>query len=184
MTARPHRLIGCSGAMSWRSSLLHLRADRHELRHLLQCRPLPDPSARAASARAGTRRSASDPMLAPAFRNTVIAGIAVSVIATVLGFGAAYTDYRYGFLGQVRLSGAGPAAADHPGGHPRPRHADLPVEASTCSARSTRSSSAMSSSALPFAMALIRLRLSQMDPSLEAAAWNSGRVANGAPCAR
>ena len=67
-------------------------------------------------------------------RNTLIAGVAVAVLATLLGFGAAYTDYRYHFIGKTSLSGAGAAAADHPRRHPRPRHAGLPLAGSACSA--------------------------------------------------
>jgi spermidine/putrescine transport system permease protein len=87
---------------------------------------------------------AQDPMLPPAFRNTIIVGFTVSVIATTLGFAAAYTDYRYRFAGkQVYLA----------------LKAIIISHIVVC---------------LPFAMALIRLRLSQMDQSLEAAAWNLG----------
>jgi spermidine/putrescine transport system permease protein len=114
-----------------------------------------------------------DPALPPAFKNTAIVGICVSLLSTGLGFAAAYTDFRYRFLGKnvylalallpptipviilglamliflskIGLFGTVPAV--------------VVAHVVVC---------------LPFAMALIRLRLSQMDPALEAAAWNLG----------
>ena len=114
-----------------------------------------------------------DPTVLPAFRNTIIAGVTVAVISTFLGFTAAYTDYRYRFFGKsVYL-----ALALLPPTIPviilglamliflsrvslfGQLHSVIIAHVVIC---------------LPFAMALIRLRLSQMDPSLEAAAWNLG----------
>ncbi|WP_137392183.1 ABC transporter permease [Rhodoligotrophos defluvii] len=115
----------------------------------------------------------NDPQVLAAARRTVIVGIIVSVLATAIGFGAAYTDYRYSFrfkplyvalgfmpplvpililglamlfyLAQLGLSG----------------HLYSIVIGHTVLC-------------IPFAMAVIRLRLAQMDPALEAAAWNLG----------
>jgi spermidine/putrescine transport system permease protein len=42
----------------------------------------------------------SDPLVLDGFRNSFIVGIGASVIATLLGFGAAYTDYRFNFIGK------------------------------------------------------------------------------------
>ncbi|MCD2184599.1 ABC transporter permease [Rhizobium sp. GN54] len=116
---------------------------------------------------------AADPLVWEGLRNTLVTGLSVSVLATAIGFGAAYTDFRYRFIGKslylalallpptipvvilglamlaflsnVHLSGA--------------THSVIIAHVVMCA---------------PFAMAIIRLRLSQMDPSLEAAAWNLG----------
>jgi spermidine/putrescine transport system permease protein len=114
-----------------------------------------------------------DPMLPPAFRNTVLAGIAVSVIATFLGFGAAYTDYRYGFVGKsvyLTLALLPPTIPVVILG------LAMLIFLSKIHLFGTLTAVVISHVVvcLPFAMALIRLRLSQMDPSLEAAAWNLG----------
>ena len=114
-----------------------------------------------------------DPMLAPAFRHTVIVGITVSIIATTLGFAAAYTDYRYRFAGkQVYL-----ALALLPPTIPVViLGLAMLIFLTKISLFGTLKAVVISHVVvcLPFAMALIRLRLSQMDQSLEAAAWNLG----------
>jgi spermidine/putrescine transport system permease protein len=114
-----------------------------------------------------------DPMLAPAFRNTVIVGLTVSIIATALGFAAAYTDYRYRFFGkQVYL-----ALALLPPTIPVViLGLAMLIFLTKISLFGTLKAVVISHVVvcLPFAMALIRLRLSQMDQSLEAAAWNLG----------
>ena len=43
---------------------------------------------------------AADPLVWEGLRNTVVVGVTVSILATALGFGAAYTDFRYRFLGK------------------------------------------------------------------------------------
>jgi len=119
------------------------------------------------------QRVLDEPAFAQAFyRSLTVAGF-TSVIATFIGFGAAYTDYRFRFFGQkfyvamgivppmipvlilgiamliflsyVNLSGA--------------LHSVVIAHVVLCT---------------PFAMALNRLRLAQMEPNLEAAAWNLG----------
>ena len=108
-----------------------------------------------------------------AAQRTLISGLAVSILSTAIGFGAACTDYRYDFiakplylalgfmpplvpililglamlffLAQIGLSGG--------------LHSVIVAHTVLC---------------IPFATAVIRLRLSQMDSSLEAAAWNLG----------
>ncbi|ARE42376.1 ABC transporter permease component (plasmid) [Rhodovulum sp. P5] len=108
-----------------------------------------------------------------AFRNSCLVAVSAAVLSTALGFATAYTDFRYGFrwkpaylalallpptiplvimglamlawLGRLGLSGTLPGI----------------VIAHTVMGA-------------PFAMAICRLRLSQMDPALEAAAWNLG----------
>ena len=100
-------------------------------------------------------------------------GLIVAIISTVLGFGAAYTDYRYSFFGkQIYL-----ALALLP--------PTIPVVILGLAMLAYLSRVNLSGNALsviishvvvcaPFAMAIIRLRLSQMDPALEPAAWNLG----------
>ena len=41
-----------------------------------------------------------DPLVWQGFANTVVVGLTVAVIATLLGFGGAYTDFRYNFTGK------------------------------------------------------------------------------------
>lgn len=114
-----------------------------------------------------------DPTLAPAIRNTIVVGLAVSVISTVLGLTAAYADYRYRFMGKslylalallpptipVIILGLAMLIFLSRVGLFGQIHSVIISHVVIC---------------LPFAMALIRLRLSQMDPNLEAAAWNLG----------
>lgn len=116
---------------------------------------------------------AADPLVWEGLRNTVLAGLVVAVIATAIGFGAAYTDFRYKFLGKtfyVALALLPPT---------------IPVVilglAMLAFLSNINLSGAIYSVVIahvvmcaPFAMAIVRLRLSQMDPSLEAAAWNLG----------
>ncbi|MCU0816192.1 MAG: ABC transporter permease [Cypionkella sp.] len=116
---------------------------------------------------------ASDPLVWQGLTNTLVIGVIVGVVSTVLGFGAAYTDYRYHFMGkQVYL-----ALALLP--------PTIPVIILGLAMLAYLSRIDLSGRAIsviishvvvcaPFAMAIIRLRLSQMDPSLEPAAWNLG----------
>lgn len=119
------------------------------------------------------RAVAADPLVWEGLRNTLLVGVICGVISTALGFGAAYTDYRYKFFGkQVYL-----ALALLP--------PTIPVIILGLAMLAYLSRINLSGNALsviishvvvcaPFAMAIIRLRLSQMDPALEPAAWNLG----------
>jgi spermidine/putrescine transport system permease protein len=119
------------------------------------------------------RLVAANPLVWEGLRNTLVVGVIVGVISTALGFGAAYTDYRYKFFGkQVYL-----ALALLP--------PTIPVIILGLAMLAYLSRINLSGNALsviishvvvcaPFAMAIIRLRLSQMDPALEPAAWNLG----------
>lgn len=119
------------------------------------------------------RAVAEDPLVWEGLRNTLFVGVIVGVVSTALGFGAAYTDYRYQFFGkQVYL-----ALALLP--------PTIPVIILGLAMLAYLSRVNLSGNALsviishvvvcaPFAMAIIRLRLSQMDPALEPAAWNLG----------
>ena len=114
-----------------------------------------------------------DPFVWAGFYNTVIVGFVVAVIATLLGFGGAYTDFRYNFFGKniyLALALLPPT---------------IPVVIMGLAMLAFLSRVNLSGSTIsviiahgvmcsPFAMAIIRLRLSQMDPDLEAAAWNLG----------
>lgn len=116
---------------------------------------------------------ANDPLVFEGLRNTLIVGVVVSVLSTLLGFGAAYTDFRYRFLGKtiyVALAMLPPT---------------IPVVILGLAMLAFLSNISLSGAihsviiahvvmCAPFAMAITRLRLSQMDPSLEAAAWNLG----------
>jgi len=115
----------------------------------------------------------ADPLVWEGLRNTLLTGVSVSVIATALGFGAAYTDFRYKFFGKtfylalallpptipVVILGLAMLAFLSRVSLSGQLHAVIIAHVVMCA---------------PFAMAIIRLRLSQMDPSLEAAAWNLG----------
>ncbi|WP_417726384.1 ABC transporter permease [Roseovarius sp.] len=114
-----------------------------------------------------------DPFVWAGFFNTVIVGLIVAIIATLLGFGGAYTDFRYNFFGKnvyLALALLPPT---------------IPVVIMGLAMLAFLSRVNLSGSAIsiiiahgvmcsPFAMAIIRLRLSQMDPDLEAASWNLG----------
>ena len=108
-----------------------------------------------------------------AVRNSVIVSTSTAVLATVLGFCTAYTDFRYNF----RFKGPYLALILLPPTIP------LIIMALAMLAWLARIgmsgqlwSIILAHSVLtaPFAMAIIRLRLHQMDPDLEAAAWNLG----------
>ena len=115
----------------------------------------------------------ADPLVWEGLRNTLIVGAVVSVLATAIGFGAAYTDFRYAFFGKtvyVALALLPPT---------------IPVVILGLAMLAFLSTIDLSGAiysviiahvvmCAPFAMAICRLRLSQMDPSLEAAAWNLG----------
>lgn len=115
----------------------------------------------------------SDPDVHRAARRTLLIGSCVSILATVIGFGAAYTDYRYKFLGKsvyltlgfmpplvpILILGMAMLFFMSQVGLSGGLHSIVISHTVLC---------------IPFAMAVIRLRLSQMDPSLEAAAWNLG----------
>jgi spermidine/putrescine transport system permease protein len=115
----------------------------------------------------------ADPNVLAAARRTLVIGTCVAVLATFIGFGAAYTDYRYNFIGKhiyLALGFLPPL---------------VPILIlgmvmlfflSQIGLSGRLLSVVISHTVLcvPFAMAVIRLRLSQMDPHIEAAAWNLG----------
>ena len=114
-----------------------------------------------------------DPDIWEAARVSVVVALSSSAIATFIGFCTAYTDYRFRFVGK----GAYLALALLPPTIP------LVIMGLAMLALLSRigmsgevHSIIVSHSVLcaPFAMAVIRLRLAQVDPNLEAAAWNLG----------
>lgn len=114
-----------------------------------------------------------DQMIADAFINSLKVGFGTAVISTVLGFAAAYIDYRWRFRGQsafVLLVAMPPA---------------VPVTILGMAMLAFLSRIGLFGSveavmachvvlATSFAMALIRLRLGELGPELEQAAWNLG----------
>ncbi|MEL6623774.1 MAG: ABC transporter permease [Pseudomonadota bacterium] len=108
-----------------------------------------------------------------ALQMSAVTSIVVALISTVIGFCAAYTDYRFRFFGKSAFLVLGLLPPTIP----------LVIMGLAMLAWLSRMnmSGQVYSIAIahivmctPFAMAIIRLRLSQMDPSLEAAAWNLG----------
>lgn len=115
----------------------------------------------------------TDPEVWEAAGTSLIVSICSSILATIIGFCTAYTDFRYNF----RFKGAYIALALLPPTIP------LIIMALAMLAWLSRIGAsgqvwsiiiAHTVLTAPFAMAIIRLRLSQMDESLEAAAWNLG----------
>ena len=118
-------------------------------------------------------RAFSRPEVWVAIRNSLIVAGVTCVISTFIGFATAYTDFRYGF----RYKQAYLALALLP--------PTLPLVILGLAMLAWLSQVGLSGTlagiviahvvlATPFAMAICRLRLSQMDPNLESAAWNLG----------
>ncbi len=116
---------------------------------------------------------ADDPLVWDGLRNSLIVGVVASIASTVIGFTAAYTDFRYKFFGKpvylalallpptipLVIMGLAMLAFLSRVGLSGDIHSVMISHIVLCS---------------PFAMAICRLRLSQMDAALEAAAWNLG----------
>jgi spermidine/putrescine transport system permease protein len=113
----------------------------------------------------------TDPLVLEALQRSFLVAIPVGLLSTVLGFAAAYSDYRYSFRGKnlfnllMMLPPTIPAVI-------------MGLAMLSYLSRINLAGNVYSIFvshvviSLPFAMALIRLRLAQMDPSLEEAAWN------------
>ncbi|MEO1491630.1 MAG: ABC transporter permease [Pseudomonadota bacterium] len=115
----------------------------------------------------------ADPDVWEAARNSIIVSLSTCVLATTLGFCTAYSDYRYNF----RFKGPYLALVLLP--------PTIPLIIMALAMLAWFSKIGISGQlyaiiightvlTTPFAMAIIRLRLNQMDPALEAAAWNLG----------
>ena len=115
----------------------------------------------------------SDPDVWDAAATSIIVSACTSFLATLLGFCTAYSDYRFKF----RFKGAYLALVLLPPTIPLIIMA-LAMLAwfSKIGASGQIYSIVIAHTVLttPFAMAIIRLRLNQMDENLEAAAWNLG----------
>ncbi|MGL5010169.1 MAG: ABC transporter permease [Paracoccaceae bacterium] len=119
------------------------------------------------------REALGDAMIVSAMWNSVVVSFCTAVIATFLGFCAAYLDYRYTFFGKrslmliiavppavpVTILGMAMLAALS-----RTPMFGTPLGIIVCHA----------AIAVSFAMALIRLRLGDLGPDAEQAAWNLG----------
>jgi spermidine/putrescine transport system permease protein len=108
--------------------------------------------------------------------NSLIVAAATAAIATVLGFAAAYVDYRFRFFGKRAYV----ALASLP---PTVPVVILGVAMLTFEGRIGLSGTLAGVVAghvvlcSPFAMALVRMRLADLDRDLEPAAWNLGATA-------
>jgi spermidine/putrescine transport system permease protein len=115
----------------------------------------------------------NDPDVWEAARNSLIVSCSTAVLATTLGFCTAYSDFRYSF----RFKGPYLALILLPPTIPLIIMAlAMLAWLSKLGLSGQLWSIILAHSVLtaPFAMAIIRLRLHQMDPDLEAAAWNLG----------
>jgi spermidine/putrescine transport system permease protein len=104
---------------------------------------------------------------------SIIVAVCASAIATFLGFCTAYSDYRYNF----RFKGAYLALILLPPTIPLIIMALAMLAWFSKIGASGQVWSIIAAHSVltaPFAMAIIRLRLNQMDENLEAAAWNLG----------
>ena len=119
------------------------------------------------------QRVLDEPAFADAFRRSLTVACLTSLLATFIGFGAAYVDYRYRFFGQkfyvaigivppmipVLILGVAMLIFLSQVGLSGDLHSVVISHVVLCT---------------PFAMAINRLKLSQMESNLEAAAWNLG----------
>lgn len=115
----------------------------------------------------------SRPEVWTAFRNSLVVAASAAALSTFIGFATAYTDFRFGF----RFKNAYLALALLP--------PTIPLVIMGLAMLAWLSQLGLSGTirgiiiahtvmGAPFAMAICRLRLQQMDPSLEAAARNLG----------
>ena len=114
-----------------------------------------------------------EPAFADAFRRSLTVAAVASALSTFIGFGAAYVDYRYRFFGQKFYVAMGIVPPMIP---VLILGVAMLMFLSQIGLSGTLRSVIIAHVVLctPFAMAICRLRLSQMAPNLEAAAWNLG----------
>ncbi len=119
------------------------------------------------------QRVLDEPAFLDSFKRSLTVAGWTSVLSTCLGFGGAYVDYRYRFLGQkvyvalgivppmipVLILGVAMLIFLSRIGLSGAQHSVVIAHVVLCT---------------PFSMAINRLKLSQMDQNLEAAAWNLG----------
>ncbi|NMG31162.1 ABC transporter permease [Aromatoleum evansii] len=113
----------------------------------------------------------TDPLVIESFQRSVMVSIPVALISTILGFCAAYCDFRFNFRGKslfsllMLLPPTIPAVIMGLGMLSYLSRIGLAGEIWAVLISHVVI-------ALPFAMAMIRLRLAQMDSALEEASWN------------
>lgn len=117
------------------------------------------------------RLTFTDPMVLDSFKRSFGVAIPAGMISTLLGFAAAYSDYRFSFRGKslfnllMMLPPTIPAVI-------------MGLAMLSYLSRINLAGNIYAIlishvvTGLPFAMAIIRLHLAQIDPSLEQAAWN------------
>lgn len=119
------------------------------------------------------RRVWDEPAFAQALGRSLLVAGATAFLSTFIGFGAAYVDYRYRFLGQkfyvamgimppmvpVLILGVAMLMFLSQVGLSGQLYSVVIAHVVLCT---------------PFAMAINRLKLAQMEPNLEAASWNLG----------
>jgi spermidine/putrescine transport system permease protein len=108
-----------------------------------------------------------------AFSNSLIVAVTAAALSTLLGFATAYTDFRYGF----RFKSAYLALALLPPTIPLViMGLAMLAWLGRLGLSGTLTGIVIAHTVMgaPFAMAICRMRLQQMDPALEAAAWNLG----------
>lgn len=113
----------------------------------------------------------ADPSVLDAFKRSFMVAIPVGILSTILGFGAAYTDYRSSFRGKSIFNMLMLLPPTIP---PVIMGLAMLSYLSRISLAGSVYSILISHvvTGIPFAMALIRIRLGQMDASLEEASWN------------
>jgi spermidine/putrescine transport system permease protein len=115
----------------------------------------------------------ADPNVWEAARVSLMVSATSALLATIIGFGGAYTDFRYNFVGKSLFLGLALLPPT------------IPLIIMAVAMLGWFSNFNLSGQVIsiiiahtvltaPFAMAVIRLRLNEMDPSLESAAWNMG----------
>ncbi|WP_018991954.1 ABC transporter permease [Aromatoleum toluclasticum] len=113
----------------------------------------------------------TDPLVIEAFQRSVMVSVPVALLSTILGFCAAYCDFRFDFRGKslfsllMLLPPTIPAVIMGLGMLSYLSRIGLAGEVWAVLISHVVI-------ALPFAMAMIRLRLAQMDSALEEASWN------------
>ena len=115
----------------------------------------------------------ADDTIASGFRNSLIVSTTAALGATTLGFLAAYADYRFDFFGKTGFV----ALVAIP---PTVPVVILGIANLTFTAQIGIAGTLQAVIlghivfCAPFAMALIRIRLADLDPDIEGAAWNLG----------
>lgn len=115
----------------------------------------------------------ADQMIWSAFKNTVVVALSTGVIATILGFSAAYIDYRYKFKGIEMLN---QAVAIPPAVPATILGMAMLAFLSRIGLIGTLDAIIACHTVLAtsFAMAIIRLKFNEMGEEMEQAAWNMG----------